>query len=288
MRDFEFLEPASVHEASRMLADLGDDCRAIAGGTALMLGMRQRMLTPTHLVSLGQLHELRQISFDAQSGLTIGALALHHDIARSTIVQAHVPLLASMASRLANPQVRNQGTLGGNLCYADPATDPPGCLMALNAQVVLQSASGERVLGIADFLIDYYTTALEPEELLTHIRIPPLAAGSTGLYTRFLRTPAEHRPLASIALVAKRSGAVCIGARLAVGASTAVALRIPRAEAFMNGKTITPDVALEAAEIVAADIDPISDARGNADYRRDMVRIVARRTICQLFELPQT
>ena len=285
MRDFEFLEPASVQEASRMLADLGDDSRAIAGGTALMLGMRQRMLAPTHLVSLGQLHALRQISFDAQNGLSIGALALHHDIARSPQVQTHAPLLASMAARLANPQVRNQGTLGGNLCYADPATDPPGCLMALNAQVVLQDAHGERVLAIEDFLIDYYTTALAPDELLTHIRIPPLAVGVVGVYTRFLRTPAEHRPLASIALLARRSGAVCIDARLAVGASTAVALRIPRAEAFMNGKTITPDVAREAAEIVATDIDPISDARGNADYRRDMVRIVTRRTMAQLFDL---
>lgn len=287
MRDFEFLEPTSVQEASRMLADLGDDCRAIAGGTALMLGMRQRMLTPTHLVSLGQLHDLRHISFDVQSGLSIGALALHHDIARSPQVQAHAPLLASMASRLANPQVRNQGTLGGNLCYADPATDPPGCLMALNAQVVLQNAHGERVLAIEDFLIDYYTTDLQPDELLTHIRIPPLPSATTGLYTRFLRTPAEHRPLASIALLAQRSGAVCVDARLAVGASTAVALRIPRAEAFMNGKTITPDVAREAAEIVATDIDPISDARGNAGYRRDMVRIVARRTIAELFNLQE-
>lgn len=285
MRDFEFLEPASVHEASRMLADLGDDCRAIAGGTALMLGMRQRMLTPTHFVSLGQLHDLKKISFDAQMGLSIGALALHHDIARSPLVQTHAPLLAHMASVLANPQVRNQGTLGGNLCYADPATDPPGCLMALNAQVVLQSASGERVLAIGDFLIDYYTTALTPDELVTQIRIPPLPPATTGLYTRFLRTPAEHRPLASIALLVQRSGAVCTGVRLAVGASTAVALRIPRTEAFMNGKTITPDVAREAAEIVATDIDPISDARGNADYRRDMVRIVSRRTICQLFDL---
>ncbi len=287
MRDFEFLEPASVQEASRMLADLGDDCRAIAGGTALMLGMRQRMLTPTHLVSLGQLHDLKKISFDAQVGLSIGALALHHDVARSPQVQAHAPLLASMAARLANPQVRNQGTLGGNLCYADPATDPPGCLMALNAQVVLQSANGQRVLPIADFLIDYYTTALASDELLTHIRIPPPTAEAVGLYVRFLRTPAEHRPLASIALLARRSGTVCMDARLAVGASTAVALRIPRAEAFMNGKTITPDVAREAAEIVATDIDPISDARGNADYRRDMVRIMARRTISQLFDLQE-
>lgn len=105
MRNFEFLEPGSVPEASRMLADLGDECRVIAGGTALMLGMRQRMLMPTHLVSLGQLDALRKIEFDPRTGLRIGALALHAQVARSPLVQAHYPMLASMAGRVANPQV---------------------------------------------------------------------------------------------------------------------------------------------------------------------------------------
>ena len=285
MRDFDFLEPATVGEASRMLADLGDDCRVIAGGTALMLGMRQRMLTPTHLVSLGRLDALRGIEFDEQSGLRIGALALHADLARSPLVQARYPMLASMASRVANPQVRNQGTLGGNLCYADPATDPPGCLMALQAQVVVSGSGGERVLGIEEFCVDYYTTALEPDEVVIEIRIPPLPADAVGQYARFLRTAAEHRPLASVAVVARRAGAVCVEARLAVGAATPIALRLRRAEAFLSGKTVTPDVAAEAADIIAADIEPVSDLRGAADYRRDMVRIVARRTIAGLFGL---
>lgn len=286
MHNFDFLEPASIAEACRMAFDLGDDCRVIAGGTALILGMRQRMVSPSHLVSLGRIEALRGIRFDPHLGLRIGALSLHAEVAQSPLVQTHCPVLASMAARVANPQVRNQGTLGGNLCYADPATDPPGCLMALDAQVVVQGTGGERVLGIEDFLVDYYTTALAPGEVLTEIRIPPLPANTSGLYTRFLRTAAEHRPLASVALVARHSGAVCHEARLAVGASTPIALRLRRAEAFLQGKTVTLEVAAEAANIVATDIEPVSDSRGEGEYRRDMVRIVARRSMAELFGLP--
>ncbi|MBS0342448.1 MAG: xanthine dehydrogenase family protein subunit M [Proteobacteria bacterium] len=285
MRDFDFLEPATVHEASHMLADLGDDCRAIAGGTALMLGMRQRMLTPTHLVSLARLPQLRGIGFDAKNGLRIGALARHADVAASPLVRQHVPVLASMASRVANPQVRNQGTIGGNLCYADPSTDPPGCLMALGAQVVLGSSRGERVLSVEEFLVDYYVTALEPDEIVVEIRVPPLAAGTDGVYSRFLRTAAEHRPLASVAFVARRDGLLCREARIAVGASTPIPVRLRRAEAFLEGRSIDERTVHEAADIVAADIDPVSDARGSADFRREMVRVVARRTVAGLFGL---
>lgn len=285
MRDFDFLQPATVAEASRMLADLGDECRLMAGGTALMLVLRQRMLTPTHIVSADRLDALRGIDFDATRGLRIGALSRHGDIARSALVQRHYPMLASMAARVANPQVRNQGTLGGNLCYGDPSTDPPGCLMALGAQIVLASARGERVLALDEFLVDYFTTAIDPDEVVVEVRVPAPAEGQDGLYTRFKRTAAEHRPLASVSLVARRDGATCHEARIVVGASVPVPRRLARVEAFLAGKTVTHAVAEEAADIVAADIEPISDLRGSDIYRREMVRISARRTLEQLFGL---
>jgi carbon-monoxide dehydrogenase medium subunit len=193
-----------------------------------------------------------------------------------------------MAQRMANPQVRNQGTVGGNLCYADPSTDPPGCLMALGAQIVLASVRGERVLDIEDFLVDYYATALEGDEIVSEIRVPPMGDGADlrrGVYTRFLRTAAEHRPLASVALVACASGGVCRDARLVVGASTPIPMRLRRAEAFLEGRTVTWAVAAEAGDIVAADITPVSDTRGSADFRREMVRVNARRTVAGLFGL---
>jgi carbon-monoxide dehydrogenase medium subunit len=285
MHEFEFLQPRTVPEASRMLADLGDDCRVMAGGTALLLAMRQRMAAPSHVVSAMRLEGLHGISFDPHQGLRIGALVKHAELARAEPVRRHYPTLAAMASQVANPQVRNQGTLGGNLCYADPATDPPGCLMAHGAQVVLGSARGERVLSIEEFLVDYYVTALEPDELLVEIRVPVPEPDAHGRYTRFLRTAAEHRPLASVSLVARRDGALCREARLVVGASVPIPGRLQRAEEFLRGRTIDPMVAAEAADIVAADIEPISDTCGSADFRRDMVRVACRRTIADLFGL---
>jgi len=163
MRDFDFLQPTSVSEASRMLADLGEDCRVMAGGTALLLVMRQRMLNPSHVISVDRIAPLQGIDWDDRLGLRIGALSRHADIARSDVVRAHHPMLAEMAGLVANPQVRNQGTLGGNLCYGDPSTDPPGLLMALDAQVVLQSSRGQRVLGMQDFLLDFFATAIESD-----------------------------------------------------------------------------------------------------------------------------
>ncbi|MFS2208283.1 FAD binding domain-containing protein [Variovorax sp. Varisp36] len=283
MHDFDFLQPDTVAEASQMLADLGDEARVMAGGTALLLALRQRMLAPSHVVSVAKIESLRGISFDPQSGLRIGALVKHSELSRSEVVQKHYPVLAAMASQVANPQVRNQGTLGGNLCYADPATDPPGCLLAHGAQVVVGSARGERVLSVDEFLIDYFTTALEPDELLVEIRVPTPLPETSGCYTRFLRTAAEHRPLASVALMTRRDGRLCREARIVVGASVAVPRRVERAEQFLAGKTVTAQVAAEAAEIVAADIEAISDSRGSEEYRRDMVRIVSRRSIGELF-----
>lgn len=285
MRDFEFLEPTTVAEASRMLADYGDECRVMAGGTALMLAMRQRMVMPSHVISVARIASLQGIGFDPQRGLRIGASSRHCDIAQSPAVRQHYPMIAGMAARLANVQVRNQGTIAGNLCYADPATDPPTCLMALDAQIVLGSTRGERVMTLEAFLVDYYVTALEPDEIVVEIRVPAPPADFAGRYTRYLRTAAEHRPLVNVAVATRRSGAVCSEARLVVGASTPIPCRVPRAEAFLVGKPVTPHVVAQTAAIVATDIEPLSDQRGSANFRREMVRVITERTLAGLFDL---
>jgi carbon-monoxide dehydrogenase medium subunit len=141
--------------------------------------------------------------------------------------------------------------------------------------------NGERSIEVDEFFTDYYQTALEPNEVLTEIQIPPLAADAKGAYTRFLRTPAEHRPLVSVAVVARRNGEV----RIAIGASVPVPTRARRAEQFLEGKKITREVVEEAASIAAADVEPVSDFRGSADYRRDMIRTVVRRTLATVFDL---
>lgn len=286
MHDFDFIEPASVAEASRAAADLGDEGRFIAGGTALLLALRQRLLTPGTLVSLARLAPLRGIEHDPVRGLRIGALTPHSEVADSALVQRAAPMLAAMAARLANPQVRNQGTLGGNLCYADPATDPPGCLLALDARVRLASHRGTRELALADFIVDYFTTALEPDELVQDILVPPLPTAAYGRYARHLRTAAEHRPMASVAVLLQRQGEVCSHARIVVGAATPVPSRLARAEAALVGQRITSERVAEVAAIASAEIHPIDDLRGSAEYRRTVVRVQTERCLAALLGLP--
>jgi aerobic carbon-monoxide dehydrogenase medium subunit len=283
MHAFDYLQPNSIEDASRLLAEYGDDARVFAGGTALMLVMRQRMLNPKVLVSLDKLTSLRGISFDEATGLRIGALSLHNEVANHHLVQHHYPMLAHMAAHLANPQVRNQGTLGGNLCYADPATDPPGCLMALDASVVLQSTRGERVLMMEDFVTDYYTTALAPDELLVAILLPPPALNSVNRYTRFRRTAAEHRPMLNMSFYAHRSGndvtQQLSNVRLVVAASTPMPMRLTQAEALLASEPISSSLIAEVAKVASEQANVLSDQRGTESYRREMIQVVTRRAL---------
>jgi aerobic carbon-monoxide dehydrogenase medium subunit len=283
MRDFDYLEPRSIAEASRMLAEHQDNCRMMAGGTALMLALRQRMVSPSCVVSLRNVRELRGITYDENAGLRIGALTLHAELARSPLARRQFPMLADMASRLANPQVRNQGTIGGNLCYADPATDPPSCLMALDADVVVSSARGNRILKVEDFVVDYYLTALEVDELVSEIRIPP-SDFNAGYHARFLRTAAEHRPLVNLAVSIRKDGDACADIRMVIGAATATPARLRKTEQFLKGKSVTARIATEAADLAITEVAPISDIRGTAEFRREMIRVVSRRTIEGLFD----
>jgi carbon-monoxide dehydrogenase medium subunit len=191
-------------------------------------------------------------------------------------------MLADMASRLANPQVRNQGTIGGNLCYADPATDPASCLIALDSEIVLSSKRGNRVLKVEDFILDFFTTALKTDELVSEIRVPP-SAFNAGYHARFLRTAAEHRPLVNLAVAVNNYDGACEDVRMVAGASMAKPTRLRKAEDYLKGKSVTSRAVTDAAEIAASEIDPISDTRGSGEFRREMLRVVARRTLEQLF-----
>lgn len=281
MRDFEILRPTSLREAIELLSKHGDDACAYAGGTALLLAMRQRLLSPSHVVSLERVPEIRGIGYHSSEGLSIGALSRHADIARSPDVIANYPVLAKMAGGLANPQVRNQGTIGGNLCYADPATDPPGCLVALDAKVELASASGLRTIPLEAFLVDYFETAIQPGEILVRLIIPPLPRESRAFYARHLRTAAEHRPVANISFVVRAATATGIETRLVIGAATPTPQRMSRVEEFLGSRPMSPETALAGADMAAEDLRPISDSRGDGDFRRSIVHALVRRTIVE-------
>ncbi len=286
MVDFEWLTPSTASEACRLATQYGDDARFMAGGTALMLALRQRMVSPRAVISLAGLPELKGISWDDAKGLRIGALTLHDELAMHPAVVKHYPMLAHLARHMANPQVRNQGTLGGNLCYGDPSTDPPTGLLVWEAEVEIASASANRRLPLRDFLVDYFTTALAPDELLVAVHLPLPSADVRCRYARHMRTAAEHRPLVTVGTMARMDAGQCTELRLAVGASSVVPRRLSRAEAHLTGKMPTTELVTEAADIAAAEVDTLDDARGSEAFRRAMVRVTVRRELAALFELP--
>ena len=285
MVDFEWLTPTTVAQACQLAAQHGDDARFMAGGTALMLALRQRLVSPRAVISLAGLPELKGLHWDDTKGLRIGALTLHDELAQHPAVVQHYPMLAHLARHMANPQVRHQGTLGGNLCYGDPSTDPPTGLLVWNAEVEIANAQATRRLPLHDFLVDYFTTALAPDELLVAVHLPTPAANVRSRYARHMRTAAEHRPLVAVASLARYAEGQCHELRLAVGASSVVPRRLSGAETVLTGRTPTMALVAEAADAAAHQLDALDDARGSAEFRRAMVRVNVRRELAALFDL---
>jgi carbon-monoxide dehydrogenase medium subunit len=284
MHDFDYLEPTTLPEVCQLMAQWGDEARLMAGGTALMLALRQRLVSPSRLVSVAGVPELRGIHVGADQGVSIGAFTTHSEVAQSSHIQQHYPMLSSMASQVANWQVRNQGTIGGNLCYADPATDPPGCLLALGAEVVLQGPVQQRVLPMSAFLVDYYETALQADEVLVAIRLPPPQAHTRGSYLRHLKTSADHRPLVNVSITSSQNGHAIDQVCLVVGASTPFPVSLPSAQVLV-GQDPSLSLFESVAQAAAQEIDALSDARASADYRREVVRVLVARALSNHFNL---
>ena len=277
MRDFEFETPKSIHGLCEALSTHGDDAKIMAGGTAMMLAMRQRLLSPARILSIARIPELQGICKDDAGNLHIGAFTTHSEIAASTLVQSMHPMLAKMAGGLANWQVRNQGTLGGNLCYADPSTDPPGCLMALDAKLILQSTSGQRTLSMEEFCVDYFETAVQPNEVLVSVVIPPLPSGAKCTYVRHLKTPADHRPMANLSMVSWSNENGFKSFRIVVGSATPFPLRLMDLENDLSAqKTSGVDVASLALS-QSESLPALSDPRADSAYRKRIIGVLLER-----------
>jgi carbon-monoxide dehydrogenase medium subunit len=279
MRAFDFLEPRNVQEASAMLLEHGEGARALAGGTSLVLMLRQRLAEPTHLVHLGNLHELRGIRVDDAGQLRVGALATHAEVAEHAMIRDRFPVIAEMAAQVANPQIRNVGTLGGNLCYGDPASDPPTCLVALGARVRVRRDGDEREIGLEQFFTGYYENVLDVGDLLVEVIVPPLPGDGAAQYTRFITTPAEGRPLTAVALRAVGRPDAWTEVRLVLGAVVPAPTRAPEAERLLTGRKLAPELLAEAAELAVRDLDPVDDFRASGAYRRDVTRVITRRLL---------
>jgi aerobic carbon-monoxide dehydrogenase medium subunit len=273
---FDYLEPATLSEAFSLLQQHGDDARVIAGGTSLIIWMRQRLLMPKMVIGLGRIPEFDTITFDRQEGLRIGAGARHRDIELSPAVKQHYPLLHETFRKVAQPRIRNMGTIGGNLAGGDPLTDPGASLIALDAELTLASSNATRTVSVEDFFVDYYQTALEPGELLTEIRVPPPQRPGWS-HIKFTPRSVEDFATVGVAMTLRAKAGSCEDVRLALNSVASTIIRAKRAEDVLRGQRLSDDLLREAGEIAASEVDPMDDNRGSADYKRDLVKVLVRR-----------
>jgi aerobic carbon-monoxide dehydrogenase medium subunit len=283
MIGFEYRAPETLDEVFASLDQLGDAARLIAGGTALVLLMKQRLVWPDVLLSLKLIPELKTIGHENGS-LRIGATATHRQVEKNSTVRQHFPALVETLTRVATPRVRNQGTLGGNLAHADPAQDPPATLIALNASVRLRSSRGQRTLRVDEFFTDYYETALQPGEVLTDILLPMPAPDSGSAFLKFLpRTADDYATVASAASLRLQDG-ICREVRIALGSAGPTPIRARSAEAILEGRAPEEATLRAAAAAVKDEVDPLSDVRGSAEYKRDMTEVFAFRALRRALE----
>lgn len=275
---FGYEAPGSLEEAFGLLRQHGEDAKLLAGGHSLLPAMKLRLTQPEVLIDLSRIPGLSGIRQDGDT-LVIGALTTHTEVSTSETVRSLLPGLADTASVIGDMQVRNRGTMGGSVAHADPGADLPVTLTALNTSFVLTSAEGERTVAADDFFVDFFTTALEPNEILTSVRIPLPAAPVRTSYAK-LPHPASGYVVVSVAaaLTVDGSGA-CTGARVVLGGVGGTPHRATETEAALVGKQMTADVAAEAAQKAAEGIDPHADSYADEEYKRHMAVIYARRAI---------
>ena len=278
MIKFDYLEPPTLKRALHLLEKHGDDARAIAGGTSLLIMMRQRLLTPKVVISLARIPKFGRIRYNVNDGLRIGAGARHRDIELSPVIKRRYPLLHETFRKVAQPRIRNMGTVGGNLAAGDPLTDPGASLIALDAEVVLTSSQGPRALRLDEFFIDYYQTALRPGELLTEIHVPPPMRPGWS-HIKFTPRSVEDFATVGVAVTLQAKDGTCEDVRLALNSVAATILRAKRAEEVLRGKPFTDAIIREMGEVAASEVDPTDDNRGSADYKRDLVKVLVRRAV---------
>jgi aerobic carbon-monoxide dehydrogenase medium subunit len=271
----DFFSPTSVPEALSLLTRY-EGARCLAGGATLVAMLNAGLIEPPCLISLAPLRELAGITTLPDGSVRIGAMTRHVETAGSTIFCAGQRVLALAASKIANVPVRNMGTIGGSLAFADPAADYLPALAALDAAVEVASANGTRRIKISELVIDWYTTALEPTEMITAVLVPPAPANSTGIFEKLERTAGDFA-IASVALVLATDRGVCTAVRAAVGACASGPIRLRDAEARLEGTTLDEAAIRDAGRLLADNADPVDDVRASADYRRLVVpRLLAK------------
>ncbi|PPK70555.1 xanthine dehydrogenase family protein subunit M [Actinokineospora auranticolor] len=273
---FDYLVPSTVDEAVRLLADAGEEAKIIAGGQSLIPVLRLRLADPGKLIDLGRIPELRGIRDDGDA-IVIGAMTTHYDVQRDPLVHDHASLLRLATDTVADPQVRHQGTLGGAVVHADPAGDLLAPVLALDAELVVCGMDGRRSVAAKDFFVDYFTTALRPEEILVEVRIPK-HTGWGAHYEKFNRV-AQAWSIVAVAATVRAENGVITDARVALTNMSSIPVRAHAVEAALIGGPASPGAITSAAAHAAEGTRPTSDTNADSTYRQHLARVLTSRAL---------
>jgi CO/xanthine dehydrogenase FAD-binding subunit len=285
IKEFEYFAPKTVAEACSLLSQYKEEAKMIAGGQSLLILMWQGLVAPEYVIDIKGISDLDYINFDDKEGLRIGALTTHRAIEKSPLIRNGFKVLSEMELMLATVQTRNWGTIGGNLCHADPAGDPAPPLIAMNARVKMVGSGGERVAALEDFSKDFFETILQADEMLTEIQVPKPPPNTGTAYMKFALMEGDSAIVgAAASITLEPGGGVCKDARIVLGGVAPVPLRVKRAEQVLVGKKVAEELMAEAAQVAAEEARPTSDMHASAEYRRELVRVFVRRAARQALE----
>ena len=275
---FDYYAPTTRDEVLELLGQHGYDAKVLAGGQSLMPMMNLRLARPAVVVDINRVEGLAGIASDA-GGMTIGAMTRQRQIERSAEIGDKFPVISAAIPHIAHFQIRNRGTIGGSLAHSDPAAEIPALCVALDAEVTAASSSGERAIEASDLTIGPLTTSLEPEELLTQVRLPALDGEWRWGFREVCRRDGDFALVGAIALLRLDSGGVCQEARIAMFGVGDGPIRASEAEASLAGRAVDADARAEAAALVSAAVDPGSDIHASAEYRKEVSGVMARRAL---------
>lgn len=281
---FEYIAPETLEEVCAILKEKGERAKVMAGGTDLLLKMRHRLIEPKTIISIKKIRSLRGIVHKKGEGLTIGAGALLSEVAAHVDIRRFFPAIAYAASETANVQVRNMGTLVGNLCNAAPSADNAPTLLVMEAQVLIMGTEGERRVPMMRFFKGPGLTALEPGEIVTAVHVPWPQPHSGAAYQHISARGKVDISAVGVAAMVVMVGAECKEVRIALGAVAPVPMRALGAERSIRGKPITRETVKAAAHAAAKECKPISDVRASAEWRRQMVGVLTERALLEAME----
>ena len=286
MKNFDYLEPKTVAEACALLKQHGGEAKVFAGGAHLTILMKQGLLELKSLINIKKISDLKGIRCDEATGLTIGALVTHRELETSALVQEKFPVLCEAEREVANIRVRNMGTVGGNLASGEPLTDLAQIFIALDGTVKIAGANGQRTIAVEELFLDFYTTSLAEDEILTEVVLPPLPPYSGIDYIRFSSSSVVDKPCAGVAvrLTLDSSAETIQTARIVLGCVGATPVRARKAEALAIGEKLTAELAAQAGSTASQECSPTSDLRGSEHYKRAIVGTLVKRALAMAQE----